>query len=155
MSKIFDCQANLKTLLTASAFFTDPDPTKAVPVISQRVGDIPTAVAQALQKIAVGVVIMLPLVTFLENDTPALCVGLKFAIAVTENPLLNKTGKPAEAIVEQVMKLTHWKQNGVGPGDSTISLFLVDRNAVRQLAPPANKPQILAYNVSINTSINL
>lgn len=155
MSKIFNCQANLKTLLTADAFFTDADPTKSVPVLTQRVGDIPTAIAQALQKIAVGVVVMLPLVTFLENDTPALCVGLKFAIAVTENPLLNKTGKPAEAIVEQVLKLTHWKQNGVGPGDSMVSLFLVDRNAVRQLTPPANKPQILAYHINVNTTINL
>ena len=160
MSKIFDCQDKLVSLLTADPFFTDltdpAHPVPIVPVMSQRVGNIPAAVAAALQKISVGVIVMLPLITFPDNETPALLVGLKFAIVVTENPLLNKTGKAAEAIVEKILVLTHWKQNGVDLGEATLCQgFIIDQNAVRQMPPPASQPQILAYTISINTEVSI
>ncbi len=155
MSKLFDVQQRIVTLLLADAFFTDPDATKAVPVITQRVGDIESWVEEKLMASGVGVIVMLPLVTFLENDTAELCIGLKFAVAVTENPLVNGTGKPAEAIVEKALLLLHWKPNGVDPGESRNSLFIVDRNAVRQIAAPPKARSILTYNISINTEITL
>lgn len=155
MSKVFDTQQKLVDLLAADAYFTDPDPTKVVRVLTQRVGDIETEILTGLQTLGVGVIVMLPLITFMENDTPDIELGLKFAIVFTENPLMNATGKPAESLVEKAIKLLHFQPNGIDPGGTEAGRFIVDRNAVRQIGAPPKNRSILSYNLSINTEISI
>lgn len=160
MSKIFDCQDRIVALLNADPFFNDPDPKKKIEVLSQRRGNIANEVQQRLIKIGVGVIVMLPLVTFPENDTPEIIAGLKFAVVVTENVVINVsaagTGKAAEAIVEKAMTLLHWQFNRLNPSDETLGgRFVIDRNAVRVMPPAPGSQALLNYTVAVNTEITL
>ncbi len=159
MSKIFDCQDNLVALLTADAYFTDPNPKKVITVLSQRKGNIQNEVQQKLVQVGVGVIVMLPLVTF-NGEAGRISIGLKFAVIVTENVVVNQsttgTGKPAEAIVEKVLVLVHWKPNGVALNpNAAASRFAIDPNAVRIMPPTPGSQTLLNYTIAINTDINL
>ena len=167
-SKIFTAQETLAALINADArpqnvaaedwppIFNDPDDAKKIVAITQRKGNIANKVAQDLQKLGAGVIVMLPLMTFSENGTFRISIDLKFAVVVTENPLLNKTGKPAEALVERILKLVHFKPNGVAPNDRTRpGHFTIDRNAVRIMEPTEGSEMLLNYTIAINTSITL
>lgn len=154
-NKIFDCQANLAALLTNDEFFNDTDPAKKIPVISQRVGNIQNAIDMAIQRISVGVVVMLPMADDLEPDYPSNRFALHFVIIVTENPMANKTGKPAEMIVEKILSLLKWKSNGVDPGDfSDTGRFTTSARAFEQ-TPDPKRPQLLNYMIRISTEVDI
>jgi hypothetical protein len=158
-SKIFNCQAHMVDLLNADPFFNDPDTAKKIVAISQRKGNIAVAVAQGLQKLGAGVIVMLPLMTW-EGEANRVSLGLKFAVVVTENPTINQgangSGKPAEAIVEKILQLVHWKPNGVSAANhAQAGLFKIDRNAVRIMEPTSGSMALLNYTIAVNTSINL
>lgn len=161
MSKIFDTQQHLADLLNADApFFNDPDPTKAIVAITQRKGNIAIAVQQALQKLGAGVIVMLPLCTW-EGEAHHIELGLKFAVVVTENPIINQapsgSGKPAEAIVERIIQLVHWKPNSSAQSSRLAQSFYfkIDRNAVRLMAPTPGSQALLNYTIAVNTNIIL
>jgi hypothetical protein len=159
MNKIFDCQQHIADLLNADPFFNDPDPTKKIEAITQRKGNIALAVQQGLQKLGVGVIVMLPLMTF-DGLGSRISLGLRFAIIVTENPLSNQSatgsGKPAETIVEKICQLVHWKPNGVNLSQrSEPGLYKLDRNAVRIMEPVRGNEFLLNYTVAVNTTITL
>jgi len=159
MSKIFDTQQRIADLLNADPFFNDPIPAHKIVAITQRKGNIASEVAMSLTKIGCGVIVMLPLMTW-EGEAQRVSLGLKFAVVVTENPTVNQstagTGKPAEAIVEKVCQLIQWKPNSLNvPPRNIMSLFHIDRNAVRMMDPIPKNEMLLNYIVSINTSITL
>lgn len=156
MSKIFDCQQHLADLLNADApFFNDPDPKKKIEAITQRKGDIQKKVQEDLLKLGCGVIVQLPLATF-EGQMERITLGLKFGVIVTENPLLNRTGKPAESICERIMQLVHFKPNGVAVNpNARDGFFIIDRNAMRMMPPTPGSAQLLNYIIAVNTSINL
>jgi hypothetical protein len=159
-SKIFTCQEALAALLTASSFFAN------IPIVTQRKGDVTAAIATAIQKNGVGVVVMLPGIDPAESESPQLNTILKFAVLVTENVPVNQardgggaligeaTGKPAEQIVEKIISLVHWKPNGVTAGDETIADKFVFVSA-RELEPHPAAQSILNYQINVNTQIDL
>jgi hypothetical protein len=159
MSKIFDCQQHLADLLNADPFFNDPVTVRKIEVITQRKGDIQKKVQESLMKLGCGVIIQLPLATW-EGEAERLTLGLKFGIIVTENPLINQgssgTLKPAEDIVESVIRVVHWKTNGVAVNpNARDGRFVIDRNAVRMMPPTPGTASLLNYIVAVNTLINL
>jgi len=159
MSKIFNTQQRIADLLNADLYFNDPDPTKRILAITQRKGNIANVVQAALMRSGVGVIVMLPLMTW-EGEADRMMLGLKFGIVVTENPMVNQatngTGKPAEAIVEKTIQLIHWKPQATGINPRNVSsLYRVDRNAVRQMPPSLGAQALLNYIISVNTSITL
>jgi hypothetical protein len=169
-SKIFTAQEHLAALINADArpvnvleinwprVFNDPADAAddRIEAITQRKGEIDVFVAQKLQSTGAGVIVMLPLITFPENTTWRVSVGLKFAVIVTENPIVNETGKSAEAMVERILLLVHFKPNGVAPNDRTrAGLFTIDRNAVRIMEPTTGSESLLNYTIAVNTDITL
>lgn len=162
MSAIVTAQTQLVSLLAADNFFsdalaggTDSPPPGYIPVLAQIKGDVVNALQSALQKIGAGVVVMLPLVLFPDNRTIRIALSLKFAVMVTTNPTLNRTGKTAEAIIEKVIKLVHFKPNGVSVGHARPGLFSIDRNAASMDLPIKATAAFNNYIVRVNTDINL
>jgi hypothetical protein len=159
MSKIFDVQQHIVDILNADPYFNDPDPTKVVLAMSQRKGNVAQEVQIALTRAGVGVIVMLPLMIW-EGEADRSTLGLRFAVVVTENPMVNQspkgTGKPAEALVEKAIKLIHWKPQAANMNPRNVSsLYRVDRNAVRMMPPAPGAQALLNYFISVNTSITL
>jgi hypothetical protein len=159
MSKIYDAQDRIVSLLNADPYFNDPIPAKKIVAISQRKGNIANEVQQALQKIGVGVIVMLPLITF-DGTANRISLGLRFAVVVTENVIVNQsatgTQKPAEAICEKVLLLLHFKPNSAtGNPHARATLFQIDKNAVRIMPPAPGSASLLNYTIAVNTDINL
>jgi hypothetical protein len=154
--KISDCQARIVSLLTADPFFTDPDPTKVVGIISKRRGDLEAAMNEKLNAIGVGLVVLLQGVALPENDLPSLMVQVRFALFASENPNVNTTGKTAEDIAEKAMSLLHYQFNQVSAGDETPgSRFIVDKKAVTPVPPPPTQPFLNIQTVTINTELTI
>src|SRR5258707_12128890 len=113
-SKILNPQPRIADLLNADVYFNDPNPARRVLAITQRKGNIVNVVQAALTRSGVGVIVMLPLMTW-EGEADRMMLGLKFAVVVTENPMVNQSSagahKPAEEIVEKVIPIIHWQPN--------------------------------------------
>ncbi len=159
MSKILDCQQRIVDLLNADTFFNDPITAHKLLAITQRKGNIQSEVQQKLIRTGAGVIVMLPLMIW-EGEADRKTLGLKFGIIVTENPTVNQathgTLKSAEAIVEKIIQLIHYKPNaaGISPHSKT-GLYMIDRNAVRMMEPTPGTMILINYIVSVNTSITL
>ena len=168
-SKSVLAQQQIASLLAADAFFTDPGPPPVVliPVITEIEGDIMQAIKITLLKLGVGVAIILPLVSRADDSTPCLQMELKFAVAVTENPIINRNrtppGPPSLAVAERIVAVLNNAPNGVDPDslDDRMSRFVVDRNAIEHLGSPPpsadnpNADKIVIRNVAVTTWIEI
>jgi hypothetical protein len=168
MSRLTTVQQTIAAILAADArpasvapenwppIFDDPDPTKKIPIITQEKGNLSKLLAAGLQKIGVGVVVMLPAIKFPKNETRQIGLALRFAVVVTENPMTNKTGKAWGDIVERAIELLHFKPNGVSLNNGVrSSLLSVDRNAADLMEPTAATAAFNNYIIAVNTEINL
>jgi len=149
MSKIFDTQERLVNLIAADAYFSD------VPVLSQRKGDLLNEIDAMLNNIGIGVLVMLPKIAY-EGEMNHVMLGLTFAVFVSENPTINTTGKPAEAVMEKIFQLVHWQANGTAVNRlSKQAKFLVDNPAAELVEPIPTQPAILNYLLRFRTIVTL
>ena len=151
------CRDHLIALLTADAFFTDPDPKKIVTIVTKKAGDVDAMIAEKLQEIGVGLLVSRRPSRLLQSDSLDLDLELRFALLAVENPIVNETGKTADDIEQAVMEILHGKPNGVSINYAgTLTRFMVDpRTADQPIAPPAKKSFLNLQLVNINTTIAL
>lgn len=155
MSKFGDLKTRIVSLITANAYFNDPDPTKVIPVLAEIKGDIANKISQQMQKLGVGVFVLLRTVDFPDNDSADITLATQFAVIVTEDTIMNKTGKDADSIVEKLIPLVHWKPNAVGQEHHRPSKFMIDKRAVRGIPPRPGVITEVGYDISVNTNVSL
>ena len=156
-SQIYRAQDRIVSLLAADEFFTDPDPTKVIAVLSQRHGDLANELARVLSDAGIGVTVMLPVVGW-EGRGINIALGLRFTIFVSENPVVNQTTKRAEDVMEKIFKILQWKPNGAINSTNPMhqaSKFQIGNPAARLMAPTKDHPTILNYALTINTIVTL
>lgn len=152
--KISTVLGNLIDLLEADPFFADPDPTKVVTVVAKKAGDIEALIAEKLQEIGVGLLVVIRVGKRATSD--GLELTLKFALTAVENPIVNETGKTAEDIAENAMEILEGKHNGVSIYDeSELGRFVVDDDALQPIPPPIKKAFLNLHMVNIKTTIAL
>jgi|SRR5581483_1609521 len=160
MTQILDCQQRLADLLNADPFFNDPDPAKRIVAITQRKADLASEIAQALTKIGAGVIVTLPRITW-NGEAERISLQLHFSIVVTENPSINRapghSGKAAEEIIANVMRVVHWKPNSAGSNPRVqANLFKLDSDVADLFEPPPAMPTMqINYRIRVSTNVNL
>jgi hypothetical protein len=167
MSKIYDVQDRILSILTSDPFFNDPTRTPPmIPILSQRKADIANEVQYALNNIGLCVLIMLPRINF-EGIDQRISLRLLFAVVVSENPTINAVGvnQPAEAVMEKVFQLVHWQPNlaappsdplnpRTGPRDRASRFVIVDP-AATLMEPTKNMPSLLNYVLNFETRLTI
>ena len=156
-TQIFDSQQRLADLLNADDYINDTNPALKIPVVTRRVGDIARAVQEAIGKVGIVIIVMLPGSEF-TGEAARIALRPKFAIMVKENPVLNQsatgTRKAAEVVIAHVIKAVHWQPNNPALGIARQNLFQIEKNAVQLLRPtPGDAP--LTYAISVAIQINL
>lgn len=161
MSKIYDAQDRLGALLASDAFFSDfgdpQNPVPIIPVLSQRKGDIANEIAQTLNNIGIGVLVMLPRITS-EGVDQRIHLVLSFVVAVSENPTINQTGKPAEAVMEKVFQIVNWQPSLNGSSANPLwrpGRFVIDNPAATLLGGTRDMPSLVNYLLRFKTTIAL
>lgn len=134
MSALLAIQDRIAELIEAAPLFAGK-----IEVVTQRKGDIQSAIAERLQRLGFGVTVVLG-GGERENETPgAYRERTEFTISVVENPTLNKSGLNAVAAVEAIIEaLDNQPQDAALPeGVSTRrALFITGHRPVGD-APPA------------------
>ena len=169
MSKIFDVQDRMLSLLTSDVFFNDPNrsPDPMIPVLSQRKADIANEVQNALNNTGLCVLIMLPRINF-EGIDQRIMLRLLFAVVVSENPTINEVrwNVPAEAVMEKIFTLVNWQPNlpapefnplgppRTGPRDRASRFVIVDP-AATLMEPTKNMPSLLNYVLNFETRLTI
>ena len=61
MNELTTVQENAAAILQLDAYFTDPDETKTITVLTQKKGDLKSEIDQKLESIGISVVLITPL----------------------------------------------------------------------------------------------
>jgi hypothetical protein len=158
MKQILDAQQHLADLLNADPFFNDPDPKKKIVAITQRKGDLQNEIQTGLLRLGCGVIVMLPKIAWAGREK-RISLNLNFAVLVTENPPINRgaTGKAAEEIMPNVMRIVHWQPNRRnGNPNAQDALFKLADEAADLIEPPPGQPHMqINYIVRFDTTITL
>jgi hypothetical protein len=119
---LIELQSAVAAMLTADAVFNGAQSSngKAVPVISQKVGDIISYTQQAIAKMGVGVIIFVTAgKPEKPNQQPLMCMA-NIQIQVSELVAINQstsgTGLDALTLVARVLELLNYKPHGVPVG---------------------------------------
>jgi hypothetical protein len=159
MSHFADLKTRIKALIDADPYFNDPNPALKIPVLAEIAGDVANKIQQQMQKVGVGVFVLLRTVDFPDNQSIDISLDLQFAILVSENTIINRgttgTGKDADTIVEKLIPLVHWKPIAVGQEHPRPSRFVLDKKAIRGIPPPNDQLTLIGWDVSVNTNVNL
>ncbi len=134
----------------ALPFFSTTANDKVIPIFSERIGDLATKLATALNALGIGLIVLTPTAKLQDPTTPGdWTLECPVLIQIQENVFLNQsnTGTKVAAIdaVRAVMKALHFWSHDINPGPPQEARLLLDD-------PPfllIKEEPTLTYNVAL------
>ena len=99
MSPLTQVQENGAAILRSDAFFSDHDEEKALTVFTQKKGDLESEIKQKIESLGLSVVVLTPLGKLPDPSVDDVVLDVPLIVQITEDPVLNKTGKGALDVV--------------------------------------------------------
>ncbi len=143
-------------LISASAYLAA---VPAVPVLSERKGDINAEIQKALNNLGLSITVVTPDGDQLKESGDGLSLRVRIVAEIQENVLINQskpgTYRPALGATIAVMKAVDRKPNGLDPAGTRhltgLNEFHLDKDQPYQLMP-APRP---TYHVTAYTQVEL
>lgn len=134
--------------LNADAYFVGPP---AIPVITENIGDIETAIQQAIAQLGVCAIVVTPTANAaFPNCFKPYFNDIKIVVRIVENVILNRgpsgIQKPASDVAEVVAALLHQYE----PVGISESIFLETPSIT--IAPTGGVGRLLSYDVRLRTA---
>lgn len=132
----------------------------AVPVLTERKGDLNATIQQALGKLGINVAVVAADAVSLTRQGGTLLLDVRLVAQITELFLVNQgatgTKKPALSVATAVMKAVDRKPNGLDPAGalhrSGVNEFLLDDSRPFRLTAD---PRFVVYQVTAFTTVAL
>jgi hypothetical protein len=144
-------------LIAANAYISSAP---ALPVLTERKGDISAEITKALAQLGLSIVVITPDGDSLETTGDGMCLRVRLVAEVAENVLVNKAKsganyRPALGAAVAVMTAVDRKPNGLDPAGVAhirgLNEFELDHNQPFRLMP-AQRP---TYHVTAYTKVTL